>query len=99
MAIIGRKWAVADLFKHKLHIGGFFGLMAWLFIHLISLVNYNNKIRTLYSWLVAYLTHDQVLRMIFHSDKKEKIFYSAPMETDKEKPSLLKQHFPKQAVN
>jgi len=68
MAIIGRKWAVADLFKHRLHIGGLFGLLAWLFIHLISLVNYNNRIRTLYSWLVAYLTHDQVLRMIFKSD-------------------------------
>jgi NADH dehydrogenase len=67
MAIIGRKWAVADLFKHRLHIGGLAGLFAWLFIHLISLVNYNNKIRTLYSWLVAYLTHDQVLRMIFKS--------------------------------
>lgn len=99
MAIIGRKWALADLFKHRLHVGGFFGLMAWLFIHLISLVNYNNKIRTLYSWLVAYLTHDQVLRMIFHSDKKEEIYSSEPREIDKEKPSLLRRHFPKQAVN
>ena len=99
MAIIGRKWAVADLFKHRLHVGGFFGLMAWLFIHLISLVNYNNKIRTLYSWLVAYLTHDQVLRMIFHSDKKQKIYYSESMKIEKEKPSLVKQHFPKQSVN
>ena len=44
MAIIGRRWAVADLFKHRLHVKGFFGLMSWLFIHLISLVNYNNKI-------------------------------------------------------
>jgi NADH dehydrogenase len=71
MAIIGRKWAVADLFKHKVHIGGLFGLLTWLFIHLISLVNYNNKIRTLYSWLIAYFTHDQVLRMIFRSDRKQ----------------------------
>lgn len=99
MAIIGRKWAVADLFKHRFHVGGFLGLMAWLFIHFISLVNYNNKIRTLYSWLVAYLTHDQVLRMIFYSEKKEKIYHSEPVEIDKEKPALLKQHFPKQAVN
>lgn len=70
MAIIGRKWAVADLLKHRLHIGGLLGLLAWLFIHLISLVNYNNKIKTLYSWLIAYLTHDQVLRMIFRSGEK-----------------------------
>jgi NADH dehydrogenase len=99
MAVIGRSWAVADLFKHKLHIGGFFGLMAWLFIHLMSLVNYNNKIRTLYSWLVAYLTHDQVLRMIFYSDKKEKEYAAASIEKDKDKPPLLKTHFSNQAVN
>jgi len=70
MAIIGRRWAVADLFKHRLHFGGFLGLLSWLFIHLISLVNYNNKIKTLYNWLVAYLTHDQVLRMIFRSQNE-----------------------------
>jgi NADH dehydrogenase len=99
MAVIGRNWAVADLFKHKLHIGGFLGLMAWLFIHLMSLVNYNNKIRTLYSWLVAYLTHDQVLRMIFYSDKKEKEYAAASIEKEKDKPPLLKTHFSNQAVN
>ena len=72
MAIIGRSWAVADLFRHRkhpLHLGGILGLLSWLFIHLVSLVNYNNKIKTLYNWLVAYLTHDQVLRMIFHTEK------------------------------
>ncbi|GAB3355795.1 NAD(P)/FAD-dependent oxidoreductase [Arachidicoccus ginsenosidivorans] len=72
MAIIGRSWAVADLFRHKkhpVHLGGILGLLSWLFIHLVSLVNYNNKIKTFYNWLVAYLTHDQVLRMIFHADK------------------------------
>ena len=67
MAIIGRRWAVADLFKHRLHVRGLLGLMSWLFIHLISLVNYNNKIKTLYNWLIAYLTNDQALRMIFYS--------------------------------
>lgn len=71
MAIIGRKFAVADLFKHKLHIGGLAGLLAWLFIHVISLVNYNNVIKTLYNWLIAYLTRDQALRMIFRSGNRE----------------------------
>lgn len=71
MAIIGRRWAVADLFKHRLHLGGIFGLFGWLFIHLMALVNYNNKIKTCYNWLVAYLTHDQVLRMIFQAKKNQ----------------------------
>lgn len=68
MAIIGRNFAVADLFKHKLHIGGILGLLSWLFIHVASLINYNNKIKTLYGWTIAYLTRDQFLRMIFRPE-------------------------------
>ncbi|KAA2239597.1 NAD(P)/FAD-dependent oxidoreductase [Chitinophaga agrisoli] len=71
MAIIGRQMAMADLFKHKLHLGGLLGLMSWLFIHVVSLVNYNNKIKTLYNWAVAYTTRDQALRMIFRSENRE----------------------------
>jgi len=71
MAIIGRKYAVADLFKHKLHFGGLAGLLSWLFIHIVSLVNYNNIVKTLYNWTVAYLTRDQVLRMIFRTGRVE----------------------------
>lgn len=71
MAIIGRKVAVADLFKHKLHFGGLPGLASWLFIHLMSLVSGNNKIKTFYNWAFAYLTSDQTLRMIFRSESRE----------------------------
>lgn len=71
MAIIGRRTAMADLFKHRLHVGGMLGLFSWLFIHIASLVNYNNMIRTFYSWLVAYSTRDQVLRMIFRSESQD----------------------------
>lgn len=71
MAIIGRQFAVADLFKHKLHLGGLIGLLGWLFIHVISLVNYNNKIKTLYNWAVAYATRDQALRLIFRPGNRE----------------------------
>lgn len=71
MAIIGRKWAVADLFKHRIHIGGLLGLLGWLFIHLFSLLNYNNRVKTLYNWLIAYITQDQVLRMVFQPEKTQ----------------------------
>ncbi|MBD1384272.1 NAD(P)/FAD-dependent oxidoreductase [Mucilaginibacter rigui] len=67
MAIIGRNKAVVDLFKHKVHFRGIIALFMWLFIHLISLVNYRNKLRTLYNWAVAYISRDQSFRMIFKS--------------------------------
>ncbi len=83
MAIIGKSYAVADLFKHRLHLSGILGLLAWLFIHVISLVNYNNKIKTLYNWTIAYLTSDPSLRMIFHPNNKRHIF-----RTEEEAPKV-----------
>jgi NADH dehydrogenase len=79
MAIIGKSYAVADLFKHKLHLGGLLGLLAWLFIHVISLVNYNNKVKTLYNWAIAYLTSNPSLRMSFQAKNKHHQF-RAPLE-------------------
>ena len=64
LAIVGRNKAVADLFKSKFHVGGFPALLVWLFIHLMGLVSWGNKFRTLYNWVVAYCTRDQSLRMI-----------------------------------
>jgi len=82
MAIIGRKYALADLFKHKLHFGGLAGLLSWLFIHIVSLVSYNNMVKTLYNWTVAYLTHDQALRMIFKPGRDEQSDVRVPIPPD-----------------
>ena len=64
MAIIGKNKAVVDLPTPKLHFKGFFAWLIWLFIHLLSLITYRNRIRTFYNWMIAYLTKDQSLRMI-----------------------------------
>ena len=81
MAIIGRNKAVADLPKPKLFFSGVIALFMWLFIHLLSLINYRNRIRTLYNWGVAYLTNDQSLRMIVRPASK---FKSEDVQTSKE---------------
>lgn len=64
MAIIGRFKAVADLPKPKMHFDGFIAWMAWLFVHLVSLINFRNKVKTFYNWFVSYTTKDQSLRVI-----------------------------------
>lgn len=64
MAIIGRNNAVADIPKPRLHFSGFIAWAMWLFIHLMALVNYRNRLKTMYNWTVAYFTRDQALRMI-----------------------------------
>lgn len=71
MAIIGRNKAVADLPKPKLFFSGFIAWVMWLFIHLISLINSGNRIKTLYNWMIAYFTKDQSLRMIVRPASKK----------------------------
>ena len=70
MAIIRRNKAVADLPK-GLFFRGFIAWGMWLFIHLLSLINYRNRIKTLYNWTAAYFTRDQSLRMIIRPSRKE----------------------------
>ena len=71
MAIIGRNKAVADLPKPKLHFKGFIAWFMWVFIHLISLIDYRNRVKTLYNWMIAYFTKDQSLRMIIRPSKNK----------------------------
>jgi len=72
MAIIGRNKAVAEIPKPKMIIKGWIAWVAWLFVHLYSLINYRNRIKTMYNWTVAYFTKDQSLRMIIRpSDRKK----------------------------
>ena len=70
MAIVGKFMAVADLEKPKWHFRGFIALNIWLFIHVMSLINYRNRLKTLYNWGVAYFTNDHSLRMIIRPEKK-----------------------------
>ncbi len=73
MAIIGKNKAVVDLPKPKMHFKGFLAWMIWLFVHLMSLITYRNRINTFYHWMIAYFSKDQSLRMIIRPDKKSKV--------------------------
>jgi len=72
MAIIGKNKAVVDLPKPKMHFKGFIAWLMWLFIHLMSLIGYRNRIVTAYNWMIAYFSRDQSLRMIIRPDKRSK---------------------------
>ena len=77
MAIIGKKKAVVDLPKPNWHFNGFLAWMIWLFVHLVSLITYRNRLQTFYNWTIAYFSKDQSLRMIIRPDSKQSL-------TDKE---------------
>ena len=71
MAIIGRNQAVADLPKH-IFLKGFVAWAIWAFIHIMSLVNFRNKLKALYNWVGYYISKDQSYRMVLRPTEKAK---------------------------
>lgn len=62
MATIGRHSAVADFAGLK--FGGFLAWLAWLFVHLIFLVSFRNKVSVLAHWAYVYFTFGRGARLI-----------------------------------
>jgi NADH dehydrogenase len=64
LAIIGRNKAVLDFPNQLYAMSGFLSWLIWIFVHIMSLVNFKNKLRALYNWLGYYIYKDQSFRMI-----------------------------------
>jgi NADH dehydrogenase len=62
LAIVGRAAAVADL--GKLRFAGFPAWLTWLFVHLINLVEFENKLLVLIQWAWYYFTCNRGARLI-----------------------------------
>jgi NADH dehydrogenase len=62
MATIGRSAAVAKI--GDLEISGFSAWIAWLFVHLIFLVGFRNKLAVLMQWFYSYLAYRRGSRII-----------------------------------
>jgi NADH dehydrogenase len=62
MATVGRNAAVAQI--GPLRLSGFIGWMAWLFVHLMSLVSFRNRLLVLIGWAWNYFFYDRPVRLI-----------------------------------
>jgi NADH dehydrogenase len=62
MATIGRNAAVADIFGIK--VGGFLGWLIWLFIHIMYIIVFENRVLILFQWAVNYVTWNRSARLI-----------------------------------
>jgi NADH dehydrogenase len=69
MATIGRNRAVADL--NFIHFSGLPAWIAWLFIHILYLVGFRNRIAVLFQWGWAYLTFNKGARLITRNFQAE----------------------------
>jgi NADH dehydrogenase len=66
MATIGRNRAVADLkvFNKEYRTQGFRAWLIWMFIHLISVIGFRNKLFVLMNWMWSYFSYDKGIRLI-----------------------------------
>lgn len=67
MATIGRAAAVADL--GWAHFSGFSAWLLWLFIHLLYLVQFQNRLLVLLQWAWNYVTRNRSARLITGPDR------------------------------
>lgn len=72
MATIGRNRAVADfkLFKKEFRTQGFLAWLIWMFIHLISIISFKNRLIVLLNWITSYFSYDKGIRLILGKKKE-----------------------------
>jgi NADH dehydrogenase len=63
MATIGRRAAVAEL-PLRIRLSGTLAWMAWLGLHLVTLVGFRNRLSVFLNWAWNYLTYDRGPRLI-----------------------------------
>ncbi len=63
MATIGRNRAVVDM--GKVHLHGIVAWIAWLFVHLMSLIGFRNRTMVFLNWMWSYFNYSAGLRLLF----------------------------------
>jgi NADH dehydrogenase len=67
LATIGRAAAVAQF--GKLELSGYFAWLAWLFVHILFLIGFRNRLLVMIQWSWSYLTYERGARLITGSDE------------------------------
>jgi NADH dehydrogenase len=62
MATVGRAHALADFGWAR--VSGFTGWLLWLFVHIMFLVGFRNRLSVLLQWGASYLTYQRSVRLI-----------------------------------
>lgn len=71
MATVGRNKAVVDI--GKIRFQGVFAWFVWMFVHLMSLVGFRNKVVTFVNWVWSYFNYDRGTRLIIRRFSRQSI--------------------------
>lgn len=69
MATVGRHKAVVDM--KGIRFQGFFAWYVWMFVHLMSIVGFRNKVFTFFSWMWNYFSYDRSNRLIIGRNEEK----------------------------
>lgn len=69
MATVGRNRAVVDI--GKIHFQGIFAWFTWMFVHLLTLVGFRNKLVVFVNWVWSYFSYDRGTRLIIRTYNKK----------------------------
>lgn len=75
MATIGRRRAVAWIFN-RIKLSGWLAWIAWLGLHILTLLGFRNRLSVLLSWIWNYFTYDRSVRIILEQRPIEEIILS-----------------------
>jgi NADH dehydrogenase len=68
MAIVGRGAAVADL--GWIRFSGVIAWFSWLFLHIVQLIGFRNRLLVLLQWAVAFVTFQRSVRLITNDEER-----------------------------
>lgn len=62
LATIGRAAAIAQF--GKIHVSGFLAWLSWLFVHILFLIGFRNRLLVFIQWAWSYVTYERGARLI-----------------------------------
>ena len=75
MATIGRHAAVAEIVG--IRFAGYLAWLAWLFIHLMQLVQFQNRLLVFLQWAWGYFTYNRAARLITETERATPVLADA----------------------
>ena len=88
MAIVGHASAVAEM--GRLRFSGYFAWLAWLFVHLLKLVEFENRVLVLVQWGWYYFSRNRAARLITGETAKRKPGAQTQHEQSRRKPDAMR---------
>jgi NADH dehydrogenase len=68
MATIGRASAIADF--GRVRLSGLLAWLAWLFVHILNLIGFRNRLVVFVQWAWAYFSYQRSIRLITGDDRR-----------------------------